>query len=36
MSSVEDYIREYSRAISEGYAAVFAGAGLPSDSGYAS
>lgn len=34
MASVEEFIREYTRAVSEGYAAVFAGAGLSRDSGY--
>jgi len=36
MIGVEEFIREYTRAISEGYAAVFAGAGLSRSSGYAS
>lgn len=35
MISVEEFIREYTRAVSEGYAAVFAGAGLSRSSGYA-
>lgn len=35
MVSIEKFMREYVRAISEGYAAVFAGAGLSRDSGYA-
>lgn len=36
MVSTEEFIREYTRAVSEGYAAVFAGAGLSRSSGYAS
>lgn len=36
MPSLEEFIREYSKAISEGNAAVFAGAGLSRSSGYAS
>ena len=36
MFSVEEFIREYTKAVSEGYAAVFAGAGLSRSSGYAS
>jgi len=35
MVSTEEFIKEYVKAISEGYAAVFAGAGLSSGSGYA-
>lgn len=35
MASVEEFIREYTRAISEGYAAVFAGTRLSRDSGFA-
>lgn len=34
MASIKELIREYVRAISEGYAAVFAGAGLSRGSGY--
>ena len=34
MASVQDFIREYVRAVSQGYAAVFAGAGLSRGSGY--
>lgn len=34
MASIQEFIREYVRAISEGYAAVFAGAGLSRGSGY--
>lgn len=33
--SIDTFIREYTKAISEGYAAVFAGAGLSKPSGYA-
>ncbi|MEG0835962.1 MAG: SIR2 family protein [Christensenellaceae bacterium] len=36
MVSTDEFIREYTRAVSEGYAAVFAGAGLSRDAGYAS
>ncbi len=35
MIVVEEFIREFTRAVSEGYAAVFAGAGLSRSSGYA-
>ena len=35
MASVEEFVREYVRAVSQGYAAVFAGAGLSHGSGYA-
>ena len=34
MASLNEFIREYTRAVSEGYAAVFAGAGLSRCSGY--
>lgn len=34
MASVHEFVREYIRAVSEGYAAVFAGAGLSRGSGY--
>lgn len=34
MVSKEEFIREYSRALAEGYAAIFAGAGLSRASGY--
>ena len=34
MACVEEFIREYTRAVKEGYAAVFAGAGLSRSSGY--
>lgn len=34
MASVNEFIREYVRAVSQGYAAVFAGAGLSRGSGY--
>ena len=34
MASIQEFIHEYVRAISEGYAAVFAGAGLSRGSGY--
>ena len=34
MASTEEFIREYTRAVSQGYAAVFAGAGLSRASGY--
>ncbi len=34
MASIQEFIREYVRAVSEGYAAVFAGAGLSRGSGY--
>lgn len=34
MASVKEFIREYVRAVSQGYAAVFAGAGLSRGSGY--
>ncbi|XID95609.1 SIR2 family protein [Paenibacillaceae bacterium WGS1546] len=34
MASKNEFIREYVRAVSEGYAAVFAGAGLSRSSGY--
>lgn len=34
MASIQEFIREYVRAVSEGYAAIFAGAGLSRGSGY--
>lgn len=34
MASVQEFVREYVRAISQGYAAIFAGAGLSRGSGY--
>jgi len=34
MASVQEFVREYVRAVSQGYAAVFAGAGLSRSSGY--
>ena len=34
MGTMERFIKNYSRAISEGYAAVLAGAGLSRESGY--
>lgn len=34
MASAQEFIREYTRAVSQGYAAVFAGAGLSRGSGY--
>lgn len=34
MASVNEFVREYVRAVSQGYAAVFAGAGLSRGSGY--
>lgn len=34
MASIREFIKEYVRAVSEGYAAVFAGAGLSRGSGY--
>jgi len=34
MASTKEFIREYTRAVSQGYAAVFAGAGLSRASGY--
>lgn len=34
MASINEFVREYVRAITEGYAAVFAGAGLSRGSGY--
>lgn len=34
MASIQEFIKEYVRAITQGYAAVFAGAGLSRDSGY--
>jgi len=34
LASIKEFICEYTRAVSEGYAAVFAGAGLSRDSGY--
>lgn len=34
MASIKEFIREYVRAISQGYAAIFAGAGLSRGSGY--
>lgn len=36
MATIDEFKREFTRAISEGYAAVFAGAGLSRASGYAS
>ena len=35
MVTIAEFIREYSRALVEGYAAIFAGAGLSRASGYA-
>jgi hypothetical protein len=35
MVSIQQFVREYARAVSQGYAAVFAGAGLSRGSGYA-
>lgn len=34
MARIEEFVREYVRAVSQGYAAVFAGAGLSRGSGY--
>ena len=34
MASAQEFVREYARAVSQGYAAVFAGAGLSRGSGY--
>lgn len=34
MASIQEFIREYVRAVSDGYAAIFAGAGLSRGSGY--
>ena len=34
LTSINDFIKKYSKAITEGYAAVFAGAGLSKPSGY--
>lgn len=34
MANIQEFIREYIRAVSQGYAAVFAGAGLSRGSGY--
>lgn len=34
MASISEFIREYTRAVTEGYAAVFAGAGLSRSSGF--
>ncbi len=34
MASIDEFVREYVRAVSEGYAGVFAGAGLSRGSGY--
>ena len=34
MTSIQGFIREYVRAVSQGYAAIFAGAGLSRGSGY--
>lgn len=34
MASIQEFIREYVRAVSQGYAAIFAGAGLSRGSGY--
>ena len=34
MASIKEFIRKYSKAVEDGYAAVFAGAGLSRGSGY--
>ena len=34
MASAQEFVRKYTRAVSQGYAAVFAGAGLSRGSGY--